>query len=163
MTPIRRDRIRRKRYEKVDVRPDGRCGGSGPDRLRREGDRRSLDEGTGAGIVDSGAFSDELDELDLDTACAVYGLDRQQVTDGFVRRSAGATCEEAAVLIFDSEDHAKAAAETLSGYVQDQIDQNRDYRPAEVPKLENKWLEQRGSTVLLVVANDLKAAQDAVK
>ena len=77
--------------------------------------------------------------------------------------SAGATCEEAAVLIFDSEDHAKAAAETLSGYVQDQIDQNRDYRPAEVPKLENKWLEQRGNTVLLVVANDLKAAQDAVK
>lgn len=69
----------------------------------------------GQGIVDSGAFSDELDELDLDTACAVYGLDRQQVTDGFVRRSAGATCEEAAVLIFDSEDHAKAAAETLSG------------------------------------------------
>ena len=118
MTPIRRDRIRRKRYEKVDVRPDGRCGGAGPDRLRREGDCRSLD---------------------------------------------GATCEEAAVLIFDSEDHAKAAAETLSGYVQDQIDQNRDYRPAEVPKLENKWLEQRGNTVLLVVANDLKAAQDAVK
>ena len=73
------------------------------------------------------------------------------------------TAEEAAVLIFDSEDHAKAAAETLSGYVQDQIDQNRDYRPAEVPKLENKWLEQRGNTVLLVVANDLKAAQDAVK
>ena len=117
----------------------------------------------GQGIVDSGAFSDELDELDLDTACAVYGLDRQQVTDGFVRRSAGATCEEAAVLIFDSEDHAKAAAETLSGYVQDQIDQNRDYRPTEVHKLENKWLEQRGNTVLLVVANDLKAAQDAVK
>lgn len=117
----------------------------------------------GQGIVDSGAFSDELDELDLDTACTVYGLDRQQVTDGFVRRSAGATCEEAAVLTFDSGDHAKAAVETLSGYVQDQIDRNRDYRPAEVPKLENKWLEQRGNTVLLVVANDLKAAQDAVK
>lgn len=117
----------------------------------------------GQAIVDSEAFSDELDELDLDTACAVYGLDRQQVTDGFVRRSAGATCEEVAVLIFDSEDHAKAAVETLDSYVQNQIDQNRDYRPAEVPKLENKWLEQRGSTVLLVVANDLKAAQDAVK
>lgn len=83
----------------------------------------------GQGIVDSGAFSDELDELDLDTACAVYGLDRQQVTDGFVRRSAGATCEEAAVLIFDSEDHAKAAAETLSGYVQDQIDQKPGLPP----------------------------------
>ena len=51
----------------------------------------------------------------------------------------------------------------LEDYVASQIEENRDYRPAEVPKLENKWLEQRGSTVLLVVANDLKAAQDAVK
>ena len=117
----------------------------------------------GQGIVDSGAFSDELDELDLDTACAVYGLDRQHVTDGFVRRSAGATCEEAAVLIFASEDHAKAAAETLSGYVQDQIDENRDYAPAEVPKLENAVLEQRGTSVLLAVANDAGAVKTAVE
>lgn len=51
----------------------------------------------------------------------------------------------------------------LEDYVASQIEENRDYRPEEIPKLENKWLEQRGSTVLLVVANDLKAAQDAVK
>lgn len=118
----------------------------------------------GQAIVDSGAFSDELDELDGETACAVYGLDAAQLKgDSFIRRSAGATCEEVAVLVFDSQEHAQAAVSVLEDYVASQIEENRDYRPAEVPKLENKWLEQRGSTVLLVVANDLKAAQDAVK
>ena len=118
----------------------------------------------GQAIVDSGAFSDELDELDVESACAVYGLDAGQVgADSFIRRSAGATCEEVAVLVFDSQEHAKAAVSVLEDYAENQMEENRDYRPAEILKLENKWLEQRDNTVLLVVANDLKAAQDAVK
>lgn len=117
----------------------------------------------GQAIADSGAFSDELEELDLDTACVVYGLDREQVTDGFVRRSAGATCEEVAVLIFDSADHAGGGLTQLKSYVESQIDSNRDYRPAEVPKLDKAWLEQGQNTVLLVVADDQEAARSALK
>ena len=50
-------------------------------------------------ILDSGAFTDELDELDCDTAWALYqleeaGLSREDLTDGVIYRSAGATCEE---------------------------------------------------------------------
>lgn len=116
----------------------------------------------GQSIADSQAFSDELDELDLDTACAVYGLDREQVTDGFVRRSAGATCEEVAVLIFDSKEHAAGGLTQLKSYLESQIESNQDYRPAEVPKLNKAWLEQGENTVLLVVANDMSAAQSAI-
>ena len=60
-------------------------------------------------IAQAGAFSEELETVDADTAFALYGLadaglDREQLTDCAVLRSAGATCEEAAVLILDSED-----------------------------------------------------------
>lgn len=121
----------------------------------------------GRDILDSGAFSEELEELDMDTAWMLYklgdsGLDRESLTGGLCRRSAGATCEELAVLIFDSQESAEQAEEALKDYVQGQIAANRDYRPAEISKLEGAWLERRGYTLLLVVAGDLEAAQTAV-
>lgn len=122
----------------------------------------------GQAILESGAFSEELEELDLDTAFLLYklgdaGLSRENLTDGMCRRSAGATCEELAVLLFDDETAAGSAAQALQTYLEGQIASNTDYRPAEIPKLEGAWVEQRGSTLLLVVANDLQAAKDAAE
>ena len=124
-------------------------------------------EGHGQDILDSGAFSEELEELDADTAWALYGLgqaglDRESLTSAMCRRSAGATCEELAVLVFNNEEAASAAVSSLQSYVEDQIEANRDYRPAEIPKLENAWISQRGYTLLMVVADDLQAAKQAV-
>lgn len=121
----------------------------------------------GQDILASGAFSEELEELDLDTAFLLYkledaGLSRENLTGGMCRRSAGATCEELAVLIFDSEAAADSAAQALQTYLEGQISANKDYRPAEIPKLEGAWVEQRGNTLLMVVANDVQAAKDAV-
>lgn len=121
----------------------------------------------GEAILDSGAFSDSLEELDLDTAWILYqlegaGLSRSSLTDGLCRRSAGATCEELALLLFDSADSAKAAQDALKAYIDGQILSNQDYRPSEIPKLEAAWLEQRDNTLLLVVANDLELAKAAV-
>ena len=118
-------------------------------------------------ILAAGAFSEELETLDLDTLWMLYklgdyGLERESLTGGVCHRSAGATCEELAVLIFDGEEAANGAMEALEAYVQSQITANADYRPAELPKLENAWLAQRGYTVLLAVANDLEAAKSAV-
>ena len=50
-------------------------------------------------MVEAGAFSETLEELDGDTAFALYklgdyGLTREDLTDCAVQRSAGATCEE---------------------------------------------------------------------
>ena len=116
----------------------------------------------------SGALSEELEELDLDTAFLLYGLgdaglERENLTGGLCRRSAGATCEELAVLIFDSEEAAETAAQALQTYLEGQIESNRDYRPAEIPKLEGAWVSQQGSTLLLVVADDVEAARSAVE
>ena len=117
-------------------------------------------------IDGAGAFSEELEELDSETAFALYQLSGADLTQEDLKqcavlRSAGATCEEAAVLVFSDAEQAKRAAEALNGYLQDQIDANTDYRPAEIPKLEAALVDQRGESVLLVVANDLEAAKDA--
>ena len=91
------------------------------------------------------------------------GLEREDLKDCAVLRSAGATCEEAAVLVFTDADKAETAERALGDYIDGQISANKDYRPAEIPKLENAWIDRRGETLLLVVANDLDAAKDAVK
>lgn len=116
-----------------------------------------------AAILESGAFSTELVELDSDIAFQMYGLDdggltREQLTASAVYGSEGVNCEELAILIFDSEEAAKAALAALEDYVEGQIEENRDYRPSDIPKLEGKTLEQRGATLLLMVANDTAKA-----
>ena len=119
-------------------------------------------------MADAGAFSETLEELDGDTAFALYrladyGLSREDLTDCAVLRSSGATCEEGAVLVFAGEDQADQGRKALESYVQNQITSNRDYRPAEIPKLESALVSCQGNTVLLVVANDYEAAQGALE
>ena len=119
-------------------------------------------------MAQSGAFSEELEELDGDIAFSLYrladqGLEREDLTGCAVLRSAGATCEEGAVLVFSDDAQAGKALTALQDYIQGQIEANEDYRPGEIPKLENALVSQQGSTVLLVVANDLDAANALLK
>jgi len=118
-------------------------------------------------MAQNGAFSEELETLDADTAFMLYrlsdyGLDREALTGCAVLRSSGATCEECAVLLFQTEDQAKEAKQALLDYVQSQIDANVDYRPAEIPKLEEARVSQVGNTLLLAVAADQNAVEKAV-
>lgn len=118
-------------------------------------------------LAEEGVFSEELEELDADMAFALYhladyGLTLEDLTGAAVLRSAGATCEEGAVLLFDVDDWDKKtekAVEALGDYLQSQIDSNVDYRPDEIPKLESALLEARGNRVILVVASDAEKAK----
>ena len=118
-------------------------------------------------LADNGVFSEELEQLDTDMAFALYhladyGLTLKDLSEASLMRSAGATCEEAAVLLFDVEDweeKTETAVEALEDYLQSQIDSNVDYRPNEIPKLENALLEARGNRVVLVVAQDVEQAK----
>ena len=115
-------------------------------------------------LADAGVFSEELEELDADTAFMLYkladfGLVREDLTDAAVLRSAGATCEEGAVLVFADEQKAGAAAEALGDYLESQIEGNENYRPNEIPKLEGAVLKVQGNTLLLAVANDAAAVR----
>ena len=116
-------------------------------------------------VQQAGAFSEELEELDADTAfmlykLADYGLSRENLSEAAVVRSAGATCEEGAVLIFSDADKAAKAAEAVGDYLEGQIEANADYRPNEIPKLEGAVLITRANTLLMVVPNDAAAVRN---
>lgn len=119
-------------------------------------------------MVEAGAFSEELEELDGDIAFQLYrleeyGLTREDLKECAVLRSAGATCEEGAVLVFSNSEKAETAEGALKDYIQNQIEANEDYRPSEIPKLKEALVDRRGESVLLAVADDLEAAKEAVK
>lgn len=101
-----------------------------------------------------GAFTEALEEIDRDTACALYGIDETTVTSCAVYGSTGATAEELAIFVLTDETAADAARTALSYRVEDRREELADYLPNETTKLDNAILEQRGATVLLVVAAD---------
>ena len=116
-------------------------------------------------LLGCGAFSEPIDPLEPDIVWGLYhlsaaGLNREEMTDAVACRSSGATCEELALLTFSDEKAAQTAVPVLEEYISDQITANRDYRPGEVPKLEQAHLVCRGNTVLLLVANDYTPALD---
>ena len=118
-------------------------------------------------ILDSGIFTYELDEYDYNLAWDIYGLEsasltQEQLVDGVLWNSSGADCEQLALLIFSDSEGAEAAVSAMETYLQNQIESNRDYRPAEIPKLEDPFLQAAGETVLLVVSPGTQAVKDIV-
>ena len=113
----------------------------------------------------SDTFSEPLEALEADIAWMLYGLEDadippESLTHVRAYRSTGATCEEAAVFLFSDVTAAQTATSALQLYLDTQIQTNKDYRPAEVPKLEQALLERRDTTVLLLVANNYEAAYE---
>lgn len=136
------------------------CGAKGGEPVQEE----NIPTSAVQAMVEAGAFSEELEELDADMAYMLYhlgdyGLAREDLLECVLLRSAGATCEEGAVLVFSDEEKAAAAMEALGAYVEGQIEANADYRPAEIPKLEGAVLKHKGATVLLAVPNDAAAVR----
>lgn len=118
-------------------------------------------------LAEAGAFSEELEEVDADTAFLLYrledyGLEREDLTDCAVLRSSGATCEEGAVLILSGEEQAEKARQALEDYVFAQIESNTDYRPAEIPKLKGALVSLVENSLLLAVVSDSEAAAAAL-
>ncbi len=112
-------------------------------------------EPTGAqDLLDSGAFSEELEAIDAAVACSLYGIDPDTVTDCTVYGSTGATAEELAVFVCADEDAAQAVEDRLTTRVADRTADMTGYMPKEVLKLTEAVVERRGKSVLLVVAND---------
>ena len=116
---------------------------------------------TAQALLDSAAFSEPLEEMSLDLVCGpLYDIDAANVTGSAVYTSLTAGAEEIAVLTLKDEDAAKAALEALKTRVSDQTEALKDYQPDEVAKLDKAIVEQRGTSVLLVVAADAGAAQE---
>lgn len=121
-------------------------------------------EGATEALLYSGAFSLALEEVPAEALYdfSGYGLDTDKLTEAKAYAASG-FAEQVSVTVWKSADDAKAAVAAFGDYLQDMKDMNADYAPEEVGKLDRAIMEQRGSSVLLVVAADEAAAKAAVE
>ena len=135
------------------------CGGEEKD----GGDKAKIDAGAlAAKLVADVAFEDQLTKADDDTALMLYGLNADQVVSSVVYVGTGATAEEVAVFEGTDEDSAKAIKELADSRVKSQLEDYKDYKPEEVPKLENAILETKGNYVILCVSGDNETANAVI-
>ena len=114
-------------------------------------------------LLNSGAFSETLTEIDQTTACLLYGIDETTVTGCAVYGSTGATAEELAIFTFENEEDTSAAASALGYRVEDRKDELANYLPDEISKLDEAVVETRGNSALLVIAADYSPVDDYLK
>lgn len=112
-------------------------------------------------LLDSGAFSEELEELRPTLLFPLAG-EAADYEGSVLYYSTGATAETAAVISVADSARTEETKAALQSWLDDQIEAERNYRPAEVEKLEHAILETRGNSVLLVVAADYETARAAI-
>lgn len=117
---------------------------------------------TAQALLDSGAFTDTLEQVDKDTAAILYGVEADSIVDCACYASLSAGAEEIAVLTMKDADAAKTAMDGLEARVADQKAVLESYQPDEVSKLDNAILTQSGNTVVLAVAADAAKAQSTL-
>ena len=114
---------------------------------------------TAQSLLDSGAFSDALEEVDTSVAATLYGVDEADIAAGAVYISLSARAADIAALVPCAADAAAAAMEGLEAHVADQRAALESYQPDEVSKLDGAILQQKGNSVLLAVCADPEAAK----
>lgn len=134
------------------------CGSSGT-----EGSKPFDPSGATKAMVDAGAFSVPLEELDAALLYDFdgYGMDPDQLESAIAFTASGYT-EQVSVTVWKTDADAKAAVAAFGEYLQDMKDTYASYAPLEVDKLGRAIVKQRGNSVLLVVPADAEAAQAAV-
>lgn len=116
-------------------------------------------------LLQSGVFSEELEAVDAEIICKLYGLelggDTVTACEGYL--SGGATAEELVLFTAVDEKTAESVKVACEQRVDDQIIGFEDYIPGEVAKLKSAVIAVRGNTVLMIVANDGSAAASQVE
>ena len=113
-------------------------------------------------LVQEVAFEDQLTQVEEETALALYGLSSDQVASAVVYVGTGATAEEIAVLEGVDGKSAEAIKSQVDERISSQLADYGDYKPEEVPKLENPVLKTRGKFVILCVSGDNETAKSII-
>lgn len=109
-------------------------------------------------------YKDELNVMDDDMFDTIYaGVDKESIKKSCVYANSGASAEQVAVIEAKDDSSAIEIKNQLGDNLQDQIEDNKDYLPAEVPKLEKPVLKQEGKYVILCVSDDNEKAESIIK
>jgi len=112
-------------------------------------------------LLDAGAFSGQMEEVDRTTALLLYGIDEADVTGCvcYMASNTSVSADEVTVLVLKSEDAAAGAIAACKERIASQIDSCANYCPDQVPRLEDAAILQRGNSVLLAVGDPDKLPQ----
>lgn len=136
------------------------CGSREPAPFDPEADSKAL-------LETAGVFTGELEEVDQSTACALYGINESTVTGAKVYMgNTGVSLEELAIFTLTDDDAAQKALTALGYRVEDQREAAAGYAgflQEELPKLDGAVIQQRGASVLLVIAADYGPVEDFLK
>lgn len=114
------------------------------------------------GLISAVKFKDQMSVLKQDTAVKLYGIDSGDVTKAAVYESTGATAEEVAAFEAKDEQAAGRVKEKAEQRVEDQKSGFQDYQPAEMAKLKNPVLVEKGKYVVLCVSDDNETAKKTI-
>jgi len=112
-------------------------------------------------LLDAGAFSGQMEEVDSTTALLLYGIDEADVDDCvcYMATNTSVSADEVTVLVLKSEDAVEGAVAACKERIASQIDSCTSYCPDQVPRLEDATILTRGNSVLLAVGDPDKLPQ----
>lgn len=113
-------------------------------------------------LLDAGIFSEEPEQLDLEIACGLVGVDEGLVESCRFYLPTSTNAEALALFVLKDAGDAESVKAACEGWIGNQIESYSSYGPEHVPKLEGAVLRVRENTVLVVVGADPAAAQSAV-
>ena len=113
-------------------------------------------------IIDSGAFSETLNEVDNSYSDLVIGIGSDSFTSAVIYTGSGATAEELSIIQVAEEKNTDYIAAKLNTHISNQADAYAGYKPEEVDKINSAIIKKKGSYVILCVANDKSTAEEII-
>lgn len=108
-------------------------------------------------------FQDTMTAVNEQMVLKLYQLEEADVSALKVYRSTGATAEEIAVITGKDEAAAQRCRQALEARVEEMKSGFADYIPAEMTKLNHAYLETKGNTVILCVADDQEQVKKVIE
>lgn len=109
-------------------------------------------------LLESGVFSEALEEADPDIASYLYGLTEADAVELHSWLSTGATAEELTLFVCGDDAVLKTLRESADARLEFQKQTFADYAPDEVPKLEKAVVRVRDRVMVVCVAADPEKA-----
>ena len=106
-----------------------------------------------AALLDAGAFTGDMEQVDGTVAARLFGLDADTVEEitCYMATNSSVSADEVAVFVLTDDEAATAAEGACQAHVESRIESSAMYCPDQVPKLEDAVISRLGNTVLLAV------------
>ena len=116
----------------------------------------------GERILESGAFSDELDKIDSEIVMNSYGFTSDEISSLISFQGSGATSEEIVILQVNDKSNLNSVKEKINTRLAERKEAFEDYLPEEVFKIDNHILEVKGKYVIMCISNNSNEVIDTI-